>query len=423
MMPTNRRTFLGAAGVLALSGRLASAAPSERVRVAVIGVRGRGADLARSFAGTEDAEVVALCDIDDEAFAKPVKAVEKVTGKAPRTEKDFRRLLDDKAIDAIVVATPDHWHALIDRHGLPGGQGRLRREAGQPQRGRRPADGRGGAEVQAGSSRPAPSGGAWRTSRTPSPTSAPARSARWAWPAPGSTRHAQADRPRPARTGPRGRRLRHVARARPRPPVHERTASTTTGTGSGTGAPASWATTASTASTSPAGAWASTPRSRVSSGGGKYVFDDDQEVPDTQIVTWEFPETLPRLGAPDVVEARHRRARASASPSTATRGRCSSTTRAGGSRTARPAGGKPDRGARPRTSPNFLDCVKTRATPNADIEIGHLSTRLCHLGNIAHRAGPQADLRRRHRVVPRRPEANKLLAREYSARFEMPSQV
>ena len=83
MMPTNRRTFLGAAGVLALSGRLASAAPSERVRVAVIGVRGRGADLARTFAGTEDAEVVALCDIDDEAFAKPVKAVEKIAGKAP----------------------------------------------------------------------------------------------------------------------------------------------------------------------------------------------------------------------------------------------------------------------------------------------------------------------------------------------------
>ena len=63
------------------------------------------------FAGNPGAEVVALCDVDDAMFAKPLKDVEKITGKAPRTEKDFRRLLDDKSIDAIAVATPDHWHA------------------------------------------------------------------------------------------------------------------------------------------------------------------------------------------------------------------------------------------------------------------------------------------------------------------------
>src|SRR3954451_13872170 len=121
MIPTSRRTFLGAAGVLALWGRL-KAARSERVRVAVIGVRGRGADLARHFAGIEDAEVVALCDIDDEAFARPVKAVEKIAGKQPRIEKDFRRLLDDKSIEAIAVATPDHWHALIAVMGCQAGK-------------------------------------------------------------------------------------------------------------------------------------------------------------------------------------------------------------------------------------------------------------------------------------------------------------
>src|ERR1700681_2867936 len=122
MTGIDRRTFLGAAGVLAAAGSRAWAyAPSERVRVAVIGIKGRGTELAREFARTPGAEVVALCDIDDATFAKPLKEVEKITGKAPRTEKDFRRLLEDKSIDAIAIATPDHWHALITVMGCQAG--------------------------------------------------------------------------------------------------------------------------------------------------------------------------------------------------------------------------------------------------------------------------------------------------------------
>src|SRR5947209_6632014 len=102
MMPSNRRTFLGAVGTLAVTGSLARAdSANERVRLAVIGVRGRGAELAQGFARQKNAEVVAVCDVDDEAFAKSVKGVEKITGQAPRTEKDFRRLLEDKGIDAV----------------------------------------------------------------------------------------------------------------------------------------------------------------------------------------------------------------------------------------------------------------------------------------------------------------------------------
>ena len=260
MMPTNRRTFLGAAGVLALSGRLASAAPSERVRVAVIGVRGRGADLARNFAGTEDAEVVALCDIDDEAFAKPVKAVEKIAGKAPRTEKDFRRLLDDKAIDAIAVATPDHWHALIAVMGCQAGkdvyvekpvshnlvEGRRMVEAARKY----------GRVVQAGTQRRSMT----HVQRRRRPR--PLRRARQR--GVGPRLDPPGTRRRSARASPsRSPRASTTPCGRGPPPTgrSSRTASTTTGTGSGTGAPASWATTASTASTSPAGASASTPRS------------------------------------------------------------------------------------------------------------------------------------------------------------------
>ena len=116
----------------------------------------------------------------------------RTTGKAPRTEKDFRRLLDDKSIDAVddrharPLARPD------DGHGLPGGQGRLRREAGQPQRRRGPADGRGGAEVQPG--RPGRHPAAEHAARPGGDRAGPRRgaSARSAWPAPGSTRSAPA---------------------------------------------------------------------------------------------------------------------------------------------------------------------------------------------------------------------------------------
>jgi acyl dehydratase len=110
-----RRTFLGAAGagLLVLPGRSDLAAASERVRVAVIGLRTRGSVHARLFASHTGAEVVAVCDVDDAMFEKPVKAGENITGKAPRTEKDFRRLLDDPSIDGITIASPDHWHAMM----------------------------------------------------------------------------------------------------------------------------------------------------------------------------------------------------------------------------------------------------------------------------------------------------------------------
>ncbi|MFM9068291.1 MAG: Gfo/Idh/MocA family protein, partial [Planctomycetota bacterium] len=57
------------------------------------------------------AVVAAVCDVDERALGKGVAAVEKATGKAPRTERDLRRLLDDKSIDILVVAAPNHWHA------------------------------------------------------------------------------------------------------------------------------------------------------------------------------------------------------------------------------------------------------------------------------------------------------------------------
>ncbi len=85
--------------------------PSEKVVVAVMGLNGRGSVLAKTFAKTANAEVGAVCDVDSTVLAKAAAAVGEAQGKPVKSIADFRRALDDKAIDALVIAAPDHWHA------------------------------------------------------------------------------------------------------------------------------------------------------------------------------------------------------------------------------------------------------------------------------------------------------------------------
>ena len=77
-----------------------------------MGVRGRGGSVLSTFAGLSDVEVRYVCDIDDAALAAGLNRVEQKTGRKPDGIKDFRRAIDDKSIDAFVIGTPDHWHAL-----------------------------------------------------------------------------------------------------------------------------------------------------------------------------------------------------------------------------------------------------------------------------------------------------------------------
>ena len=93
-------------------GAAKKAAPSDRLRVAVIGVNGRGMSHVRAFSDRPDTEVAVICDVDDTTFERPRKLVEGKTGKAPAFQQDLRRVLEDKSIDIITVATPNHWHSL-----------------------------------------------------------------------------------------------------------------------------------------------------------------------------------------------------------------------------------------------------------------------------------------------------------------------
>jgi predicted dehydrogenase len=391
--------------------------------VAIIGVRGRGNELAHEFASNSGSEVVALCDIDDASFARPVRTVEKVTGKAPRTEKDFRRLLDDKEIDAIAVATPDHWHALMTVMGCQAGkdvycekpvshnvvEGRRMVQAARKynrvvqagtQRRSMPHVQEAINRVQSGEIGKVGMARAWIHQQrkpigpgTPAPIPAGVDYEMWQGPAP--------DRPFMSNrfhynwhwfwnwgTGEIGNNGIHgndVARW-----------------GLGVDAPIA-----------------------VVSGGGNYLFDD-REVPDTQIVTFEFPNSClvweHRLWSTHGTERMGFGIGFYGDKGTllvdANRWRIEDPD----------GGGKPVEGAKASGSAsphiqNFLDCIKSREKPNADIEIGHLSTRLCHLGNIAQRVGRKLTFDAATESFPNDPEANKLLSREYSRRFEMPSQV
>src|SRR5216110_939841 len=111
-----RRKFLKTASAAGLS--LAAAprfpawlsTPGDTVRVAVMGLNGRGTVLARTFARAAHAAVAYVCDVDSQVLAKSVSAVAGVQGKPPKGLGDFRKALEDKDVDALVIAAPDHWH-------------------------------------------------------------------------------------------------------------------------------------------------------------------------------------------------------------------------------------------------------------------------------------------------------------------------
>jgi len=84
---------------------------SDRIIVGVMGTNGRGKSMAANFATRENTIVRTICDVEDKALQKGISAVEQAVGKSPKSEKDIRRMLEDKKIDAVFLAPPDHWHA------------------------------------------------------------------------------------------------------------------------------------------------------------------------------------------------------------------------------------------------------------------------------------------------------------------------
>jgi predicted dehydrogenase len=113
-----RRNFLKAAGGVAASLMTAASArkvlgANDRIRVAVIGVRGRGWDHVRGYHPIPGVEVAYFCDVDENVLKQRLAGAEKLGMPKPQTEIDVRRLLEKKDVDAVSIATPNHWHSLM----------------------------------------------------------------------------------------------------------------------------------------------------------------------------------------------------------------------------------------------------------------------------------------------------------------------
>jgi predicted dehydrogenase len=118
-MTIDRRDFLKTAGkaatlgaaTLALGGRVLGS--NDRVRVAICGLRGRGKDHLKGFTHVPGTEIAAFCDVDDSILNMRLGDMQKLALPKPKTYVDVRKLLEDKDIDAISIATPNHWHSLM----------------------------------------------------------------------------------------------------------------------------------------------------------------------------------------------------------------------------------------------------------------------------------------------------------------------
>jgi len=127
---TTRRNFIkntamGAAGITLLSSASSYAnilGASDSVNFAVIGCGGRAHGLVKAIGRIKQGNLVAICDVDSKRLNKFKSFCEKQTGSTPKAESDFRKLLEDKKIDAIIVATPEHWHAPMAIMGMQAGK-------------------------------------------------------------------------------------------------------------------------------------------------------------------------------------------------------------------------------------------------------------------------------------------------------------
>jgi predicted dehydrogenase len=104
---------LGSGAALAETKPVAARAQTDKLRVAVVGVRSRGMAHVGGFLGKNNCEITTVCDCDEAVIGNAMKAIEGKQGKAPTYVKDIRKVVENKDIDVVSIATPNHWHALM----------------------------------------------------------------------------------------------------------------------------------------------------------------------------------------------------------------------------------------------------------------------------------------------------------------------
>lgn len=422
----SRRQFLGrsaanaagvAAGMAGLSTSVAKADRSEAVRIGVIGVRNQGRTLAARLAKMSDATVTALCDVDSNQEATAVQAVTEHQESTPIWVKDFRKILDDPEIDAVVIATPDHWHGIMGVEAcLAGKDVYLEKPVAHTiEEGRRILDAAQKNErvVQTGLQQRSGSHFQSAIELVQSGRIGTVRFAK-AWVA-NSRKPLQHRRDEAAPQGvdydmwlgPAPKRQFNANRFHHQWQWY---------TDYGTGELGNWG--VHLLDIARWGLEVDLP-SRVSASGGTYVFSGHNELPDTMAATFHYPRhTITwehRLWSNHGLEGRGSGVAFHGEKGTLVIDRSGWKVYDSKERLHSDAGELLGGHLQ-----NFIDCVRTRHRPNADIEIGHLSTTLCHLGNISWQLGREVRFDAETESFIEDAEADRLLSKPYRSPWQLP---
>jgi predicted dehydrogenase len=419
----NRRQFLRhgatlAAGAIAAPTVFADS-PGKKLVIGVMGL-GRGLDHVKACLGLPDVEIAYLCDVDDRRIARAAEAVNAAKdkpAKAPQMVKDFRRVLDDKSVDAITIAAPNFWHApaailacqagkhvYVEKPGSHNArEGELLVAAARKhdrvvqmgnQRRSWPAIIEAIEKLRSGVIGPVRSARTWYTAQRKSigvgkPVAVPAELDYSLWQGPAPERpykdnlihynwhwHWHYGGGELANNG-----------------IHALDL-------------ARW------------GLGVDCPR-RVTCGGGRYHFKDDQETPDTSLATFDFGDVAAFWDCSSC----HPRKPENLDFVTFY-GDGGSLAIGGGAsykvfdlKGKEVGTGKSEAGDRIHFA-NFFDSVRAGKRPHSDIAEGQKSTLLCHLGNIAYRAGRTLTLDPAARKIIGDTEATALWGREYRPGWE-----
>jgi predicted dehydrogenase len=408
----------------AASPRAAEVGANDRLRLGLIGYGGMGVGDLDTFFLNPEVDCAVICDVDEAHRAKGVAHVEKKRGKKPDAVNDFRRVLDREDVDAVLICTPDHWHAL---------QTVLACQAGKDVYVEKPlatsiAEGRAMLEAAKRHNRIVQMGSQWRSSTHMREAADFAKSGKlgkvslvrgWAYldwlPSIGKP----ADGPPPSGVdydlwlGP--------APQRPFNPNRFHFNFRWFWDYAG-GLMTDWGVhLINMLMMGMPGEWPKT----VASSGGKFVLDDNSETPDSQVTVYEFPSFM--------LVWEHK-----AGLGLGLNGRPWGVSWSGTEGTVlmndsgwellverRKAQLEPQKKSgsgdpRPAHVRNFLDCVKSRQQPVENLEVGHHLSTLAHLGNIAFRTGHKIAWDPVKEQVPGDPEADKLVGVPYRQPWKLP---
>ncbi|MFN4258378.1 MAG: Gfo/Idh/MocA family protein [Gemmataceae bacterium] len=422
----NRRDFLKESGLgvaaLALAGTATAQQANEQLVVGVIGCGGMGNNHIRMLVNNKGVRVAYVCDPDENRLAAAAKIVEGA-GKPPKAVQDLRQVLDDKSVDAVWIATPDHWHGPATILACAAGkhvyvekpcshnirEGRLMVEAARRhkkvvQTGTQSRSTKHVLEamqrIRDGAIGDVLVAKAWNSQKRRNighakPSESPPKFDYDLWVGPAPMVPFQANRHHYTwhwwydfGTGDMGN-----------DGVHQLDV-------------ARW------------GLGVDTHPSNIAALGGKYFFDDDQQFPDTMYVAFEYPGDgkvgqqrqlifEQRIWSPYVQEGYE-----NGNAFYGTKGYVLVGSNGGfqlfgeGNKLIEQTTGRADVAAHHR---NFIDCIKSGTRPSADIEVGHLSATLCHLGNIATRTSHMLQFDPRSEQITNNSDANALVRRTYRA--------